>query len=174
MSLFQFGYSLLKFTPFIRQVVGITAFRIHFNVESVSLTITDWTRPQRITARTRAETRVAGSRAQASEFYLGDNVDVLEIPATGVGVKFVHVIGLKFISPDVSCHIVENLDGTLENDVEVLGIIAAGGCSKFVLDGNTVEDLDETLERLGGDGRGRRPRTIHVGGGRGRSSCTIR
>lgn len=181
MSLFQFGYSLLKFTPFIRQVVGITAFRIHFNVESVSLTITDWTRPQRITARTRAETRVAGSRAQASEFYLGDNVDVLEIPATGVGVKFVHVIGLKFISPDVSCHIVENLDGTLENDVEVLGIIAAGGCSKFVLDidipafeGNTVEDLDEALERLGGDGRGRRPRTIHVGGGRGRSSCAIK
>ena len=108
------GYSLLKFAPFIRQVVRITAFRIHFNVESVSLPITDWTRPQRITARTRAETRVAGSRAQASEFYLGDNVKVLEIPATGVGVKFVLDIDLEFISPEVSCHIVGNLDGTLE------------------------------------------------------------
>ena len=65
------------------------------------------------------------------------------------------------------------------NDVEVLGIIAAGGGSKFVLDidipafdGNTVEDLDEALERLGGDGRGRRPqgrgKRVAGGGSRGR------
>jgi hypothetical protein len=58
-------------------------------------------------------------------------------------VKFVHVIGLKFISPDVSCHIVENLNGT--------------------------------LERLGGDSKGRRSLGIGVEGGRrGRRtpSCT--
>ena len=133
------GYSLRKFAPFIRQVVSITAFRIHReDVEIVRLPVAFWTVFFRIAIMTRTETGVASGRAQAPEF-------------------------------DSS------------NDLEVLGIIAAGGGSKFVLDidipvfeGNTVEDLGEALERLGGDGKGRRPRCIYVGGGRGRSSCAIK
>ena len=68
------------------------------------------------------------------------------------------------------------------DDAGVLGFMAGDGSVKLVLDvdlefvstdvnRNSVEDLDENLERLGADGRGRRSLGIFVGGG-GQSSCT--
>ena len=61
------------------------------------------------------------------------------------------------------------------DDDGVLRIPTAGGGIKMVLDvdlgvippdvnRNSVEDLDENLERLGDDGRGRRSLGIFVGG----------
>ena len=112
---------------------------------------------------------------------LRDDIEIVRLPIVFWTVFFLIAIMTR-TETGVASGRAQASDVDSSNDVEVLGIIAAGGGSKFVLDidipafdGNTFEDLDEALERLGGDGRGRRPRAIHVGGGRrGRRtpSCT--